>query len=232
MPKFDWFYDEVRQVGTDFTDAEQVKRYDSNMGDRSSEILKLIDVLKLGSSQTVLEIGTGTGSIATGLAAACEHVYAIDVSQVMLDYAAAKAHRHNVQNITFARGGFLSYRHSGKPITRIISHFALHHLPDFWKSVAIQRMYDQLEKGGMLYIQDVVFSFPVRSFETSIDSWIESIIRGGSSFDEAELCAHIRDEYSTYGWILEGLLRSSGFHLASAEYNGDTYATYVCKKRD
>ncbi|QYR22382.1 class I SAM-dependent methyltransferase [Paenibacillus sp. sptzw28] len=232
MPMFDWFYDEVRQVGTDFTDAEQVKRYDSNMGDRSGEIQKLIDVLKLDSSQTVLEIGTGTGSIATGLAAVCEHVYAIDVSKAMLDYAAAKARRHEVGNITFAEGGFLSYRHSGKPITRIISHFALHHLPDFWKSVAIQRMYDQLENGGILYIHDVVFSFPVHSFETSIDTWIESIARSGSSFDAAELCAHIRDEFSTYGWILEGMLRSSGFHLASAEYNGNTYATYLCMKRE
>ncbi|MBB3128660.1 ubiquinone/menaquinone biosynthesis C-methylase UbiE [Paenibacillus rhizosphaerae] len=232
MSKFDWFYDEVRQVGTDFTNMEQVKKYDSNMSDRSGEVKKLISVLKLDGSQTVLEIGTGTGSIAVGLASACKHFYAIDVSKTMLEYASEKARLHEVDNITFNHGGFLTYQHIKEPIHRIISHFALHHLPDFWKSIAIQRMYDQLEVGGVLYLQDVVYSFPVRNYEESIDSWIEDMTRNGSSFQEAEWCAHVRDEYSTFGWILEGMLRNSGFLLMSAEYSGNTYATYMCKKEN
>ncbi|WP_199613555.1 class I SAM-dependent methyltransferase [Paenibacillus alkalitolerans] len=229
MPEFDWFYDEVRQVGTDFTDYDQVMQYDSNMGDRSAEIQKLIHIMKLDNTQTVLEIGTGTGSIAVGVAPSCKQVYAIDVSKPMLDYAAKKARDHKVDNIIFHQAGFLSYRHLGYPVTRIFSHYALHHLPDFWKSIALLKMYDQLEAGGMLYIQDVVFSFPVRNYKASIDFWIENL-RAGSTFDEAELCTHIRDEYSTFGWILEGMLRDVGFHIVKAEYSGYMYATYLCEK--
>jgi hypothetical protein len=63
---------------------------------------------------------------------------------------------------------------------------------------------------------------PVRNDETSINSWIEMMTRSGSSFHQADFCAHVRDEYSTFGWILEGMLKNTGFHLTSVEYSGDT----------
>jgi hypothetical protein len=42
---------------------------------------------------------------------------------------------------------------------------------------------------------------------------------------EAE--AHIRDEYSTYDWVMEGLLNRAGFCIDKAEYADGYGATYV-----
>ena len=41
---------------------------------------------------------------------------------------------------------------------------------------------------------------------------------------------HIREEYSTYGWIMEGLLARAGFRIdAKTEHEG-VYARYTCTK--
>ncbi|MET3849116.1 hypothetical protein ABIE48_003049 [Paenibacillus sp. OAE614] len=44
----------------------------------------------------------------------------------------------------------------------------------------------------------------------------------GRKIHQADFYAHVRDEYSTFGWILEGMLKNTGFPLASVEYSGDT----------
>ncbi len=40
----------------------------------------------------------------------------------------------------------------------------------------------------------------------------------------------IRDEYSTLGWIMEGLLQRAAFEIDSAEYYEGFMAVYVCTK--
>ena len=42
----------------------------------------------------------------------------------------------------------------------------------------------------------------------------------------------MRDEYSTYSWLLEPMLERAGFEIADAEYGPlGAYAAYVCVKR-
>jgi len=43
---------------------------------------------------------------------------------------------------------------------------------------------------------------------------------------------HLRQEYSTFSWILESMLEHSGFEIERAEYStGRVFAAYICVKR-
>jgi hypothetical protein len=41
---------------------------------------------------------------------------------------------------------------------------------------------------------------------------------------------HVRDEHSTYAWLLEPLLAHAGFEILERDVGGRIYATYVCRR--
>ena len=228
-----WQYDEMQQVGTDYTDDTQVQAYDLRMQklrDVKKETENIIKTIKLGKNQKILEFGTGTGSFAMETAKHCAKVFAVDISPQMLEFARQKAKIEGIDNIEFHNAGFLTYVHRGEPLDAIVSQLALHHLPDFWKMIALKRIYQLLKNGGTFYLSDVVFSFPIEDYNYKIDNWIDTIKeKVGINFaEEAEM--HIKEEYSTFDWIMEGLLKRAGFHIDKAEYSEDFMAVYVCIK--
>jgi hypothetical protein len=40
--------------------------------------------------------------------------------------------------------------------------------------------------------------------------------------------AHVKNEYSTLDWIMDGLIRRAGFRVARSEYRGGFLAAYSC----
>ena len=55
----------------------------------------------------------------------------------------------------------------------------------------------------------------------------ESVEAGWS---RAELEEHVRDEHSTFAWVLEPIMQRSGFAIARAEYSEDRmFAKYVLR---
>jgi hypothetical protein len=40
----------------------------------------------------------------------------------------------------------------------------------------------------------------------------------------------VREEFSTFTWLLEPMLERAGFEIASAEYAAGVYANYLCVK--
>jgi SAM-dependent methyltransferase len=150
----------------------------------------------------------------------------------MLDYA-----RHQVvqaqlgDRVEFRHGGFLTYEHQGELADFIVSQFAFHHLPDFWKVIALDRIFSQLKPGGRFILRDVVFSFPSIAYAARIESWIDSVCSetcNGWSRSDFEM--HVRDEHSTFAWILEGMLRQAGFCIDRAEYPTPTKGFYLCSR--
>ena len=73
----------------------------------------------------------------------------------MIDYAKAKANTAGISNIVFLTLGS-HYEHLDEPAAAIATTFALHHLPDRWKGIALARMRSMLKPGGQLYIHDVI----------------------------------------------------------------------------
>lgn len=227
-----WFYNELQQIGVDFEDTAQVEVFDRNQKSSTVEVERsLIERLGISKGHIVIDLGAGTGTFAIQAALAGADVYAVDVSPVMLDYARQKAGKANVINIEFNHSGFLTYEHKAELADFIVTKFALHHLPDFWKMLAFLRMASMLKDEGILYLRDVIFSFHPAEYQSHIEAWIEKVAKPpGEGFTRLDFETHIREENSTFGWVIEGMLKRAGFEIVEADYLAPEYAQYVCKK--
>lgn len=233
MKRFFWQYDEMKQVGADYSTLSEVEFYDEQMAklrDIKQETENIINLLNIGPGDTVVEFGTGTGELANALAQHCKKVIAIDVSANMLEYAKQKSKKKGIHNIDFNLGGFLTYQHSGELADFVITQLALHHLPDFWKMIALKRLFNILKEGGILYIRDTVYSFNIDNHQHFFDHWIsETLISAGEKLAH-DVETAVREEFSTCDWIMEGLLEHAGFKINKVEYNQGFLAQYICRK--
>lgn len=225
-----WYYDEFKQIGTDYEFIDEVRKYDERMQelrDIPGETADVIGRLDIDSESMLVEFGCGTGELSIAAAATCKNVHAVDISQVMIDYAAEKAKNRGVNTIEFHHAGFLSYEHTDNPVDVVVTQLALHHLPDFWKVIALGRIYDMLKPGGCFFLRDVVFSFNMKDYRMELDRWLETIKESCSNVNCQN---HIRDEYSTTSWLMEDMLKHTGFEIINAEYTDGVFATYLCRK--
>jgi hypothetical protein len=128
------------------------------------------------------------------------------------------------------QAGFLSYAHDGEPVEAVYSRNALHHLPDLWNVIAIRRMAGLLVTGGILRLRDLVFPFPAAGAGAGIERWIDATAtdRPAIGWTRAELETHVRDEHSTFTWLLEPMLMQAGFEIVEAAYAPiGAYADYT-----
>jgi putative AdoMet-dependent methyltransferase len=233
MGSFSWQYDETQQVGVDYTKISEVEVYDKRMSklrDIRQETDNIIKLLNIGLKDTIIEFGAATGEFACAAAQHCKRVIAVDVSANMLEYAKKKSKEKGIGNIDFFHGGFLTYRHSGELADMVITQLALHHLPDFWKQVALKRIFKMLKEGGTLYIKDTVYSFDTDNYRQFFEKWIsETRISAGEEL-AWDVETAIRNEFSTCDWIMEGLIKHAGFTICSMQYERGFLAQYICRK--
>lgn len=139
---------------------EKADRYDRE----SDELLRkaqelVVRLVEPHAEDVILDIGCGTGTIATMLAPRVKRVIGIDISEKMLDHALTKTERFN--NVSLGLGSFQSPEESfdlaREGITKIVSNYALHCLDAQEKRVAIERMADLLPAGGTVVLGDVMF---------------------------------------------------------------------------
>lgn len=226
-----WRYNEFRQVGRDYGDRRQVESYDSRHSlfrDIDGECRAILDSLDLPGQAILIELGTGTGTFALYASHLCARVYAVDVSQSMLDFAAQKAVKAGAANITFCHAGFLTYEHQGEAADAIVTSLAFHHLPDFWKGMALARMNGMLKQGGRLFISDVVFE--QTGALGNISRWIKYFSSSFGAELAESIVDHVREEYSTFDWIMEGLLERAGFRVLFSQIDEGVMARYLCAK--
>ncbi len=227
-----WLLEETAFAGRENLDAGHVARYDQKMDAEGEEEVALVKSLGLNSRSTVVDLGAGTGQFAIGVAGSCQRVVAVDVSPVMLRTLEVNAAAAGAGNIEIVQAGFLTYDHVGAPADFVYSRYALHHLPDFWKAVALARIHQMLRPAGMLRLWDVVYDFAPDEAEDRVEAWCAT---GGSegtrAWTRAELEEHVRDENSTFTWVLEPMIRRSGFEILKATYSDDgIFARYVLQR--
>ena len=68
-------------------------------------------------------------------------VTAVDVSPAMVATLRQRAAAEGLTNLVAVQAGFLTYEHAGPPVDGVFTRNALHHLPDFWKAVALDAGY-------------------------------------------------------------------------------------------
>jgi putative AdoMet-dependent methyltransferase len=227
----EWYYDEYLQTGTDFSDIKKVEAYDKKMTkfrDYHKEAELILNILGVTPDQVLLDIGTGTGHFAMAAAKKCRKVYAIDVSKAMLEYAKLKAKEENVSNIEWRHSGFLNFNFPGIQFDNIVSSAALHHLPDFWKFAAINNIYRALKDKGKFYLGDVIFSGSMDEISTKVEAWIDNMKNVDADLHQ-EAIMHVKKEYSTFSWVIEGIFDRVGFKYQKL-FDANNFMAYLCIK--
>lgn len=230
-----WRLNETLTAGRENLDENHVRRYDSKEDAHVVEELALLASLGVvGPDSCVVDFGAGTGQFTMAAAAQYRRVVAVDVSPVMLARVRAKISEAQVGNVEIVQAGFLSYAHRDGAADAVYSRLALHHLPDFWKAMAVARIADMLQPGGVFRLSDVVYSFNAQEADARIQSWISSATATDveSGWTQAELAEHVREEHSTFSWLLEPMIERAGFDISEATYSSDQmFAAYVCTKK-
>ncbi len=229
----DWMYNEFNQVGVDYSENETVNEYDSEMEsfrDYEQEVEAFLEKLNISDpgKLTVIDIGCGTGAFSIHAAKHFKQIHAVDVSKEMINAASAKAEAKNIKNIEFHNSGFLQFQ--PKMEADIINtKWAFHHLPDYWKQVGLLNMNKMLKLDGIMFMSDVVFKFDP-DYEANTDTLIRQLSKDFSEDFINEVKIHIRDEYSTFDWVLQGLIERAGFSIEQMNTDDVLESEYVCRK--
>jgi ubiquinone/menaquinone biosynthesis C-methylase UbiE len=229
----EWLFDESVQTGVDYTDKELVAEYDKqheSFRNYAEEARKIASILGLSQYSSILDIGCGTGGLTIHLAGICRHVYAVDVSAAMISVLDEKIKKQGLINVSIVHSGFLTYQHKGESLDGIVANINLHHLPDFWKQIALCRFFDLLKSGGRLFLADVVFGFEPRDYKKAINNWLADLRDIAGNQMAEETVVHVRDEFSTFEWILSGMIERAGFKIDKDIEINPNIRAYVCSK--
>lgn len=228
-----WMLDELASAGRENLDPDHVARYDAKMDSGAADELAVLRRAGLTQDAVVVDLGAGTGQLTLAAAAACRRVVAVDVSPVMLAALRARVREAGTRNVEVVHAGFLTYVHEGDPADVVYSRYALHHLPDLWKALALVRMHRMLAPGGLLRLSDVVWGFDARDAPARIEAWCATAgAQVEGEWSRAELEEHVRDEHSTFTWLLEPMIERAGFTIEEAAYSPDGIdAQYLARAR-
>jgi hypothetical protein len=79
-----------------------------------------------------------------------------------------------------------------------------------------------------------VYGFEPQEIEDRVEAWCASAMgsaEAGSGWDRWELEEHVRDESSTFTWLLEPMFERSHFAIQDAVYSEDGFsARYVLER--
>ncbi|WCO66570.1 class I SAM-dependent methyltransferase [Iamia majanohamensis] len=219
-----WVLDEMAHAGRENLDPDHVTRYDLKEDAGAEAEVALLRAHGLAPDATLVDMGAGTGQVALAAAPTCGRVVAVDVSPVMLARLRAQVEAAGRHNVEVVHAGFLTYDHQGPPADVVYSRWALHHLPDMWKVVALRRMRGLLRPGGLLRLSDVAFAFDPSEVEERIEAWCAAYPDRSASGDDwvrTDVEEHVRDEHSTFTWLLEPMVERCGFRIEDASHSDD-----------
>lgn len=220
----DWLLNEMDSAGRENLDAGHVTKYDKKEDAEAVDELNVLKKLGLNQQSLIVDMGAGTGQFTLAAASECDRVVAVDISPVMLDVLQAKVDDSDLSNVDIAQSGFLTYQHQGRSADFVYSRYALHHLPDFWKAVALQRIRGMLQPGGVFRLWDVVYHFEPTEAEYRLENWCATIGNDkGDKWSRADIEDHIREEHSTFTWLLEPMIERCNFTIEDVEYSPDGF---------
>lgn len=226
-----WLIDERALAGPEHFSPEFVAAYDRKQGFDPREDLAVLRAHGIGATSTLVDLGAGTGKLALAAAREVGRVVAVDVSPAMLAYLRDRATSDGLANLELVPAGFLTYRHVGAPADAVYTRNALHHLPDFWKAIALDRIARILRPRGILRLHDLIFDFAPADADGVFERWLAGAVDDPTrGYTREEYAEHIRVEHSTFRWLLEPMLTAAGFEILTADYRQSVYGAYTCVK--
>ena len=123
------------------------------------------------------DLGAGEGLLSELLARRCKRVIAVDNSEKIVAFGAAKAKKNNLKNLEFRLGDLQEPPIEPESVDLAILSQALHHAEDPAKALA--SAYKMLKMGGQIMILDLARHNFQRAHELYGDRWL--------GFTESEL---------------------------------------------
>ncbi len=104
-----------------------------------------------------VDLGCGSGQVTLALARRCKRVLGVDVSDKMIALLLDNAEQQGVSNVEGRAVPIERLGLAGNSVDVVVSNYALHHLRDADKQVAINAASNWLRPGGRLVIGDMMF---------------------------------------------------------------------------
>ncbi len=221
-----WWLDELAHAGPEHLDSGDVAAYDEKSPTDWDQDLAALSSSGVGPTSVVVDLGAGTGSFALAIAPHVARVVAADASAAMV----ALMRQRGIEAV---QAGFLTYEHEGEPPHAVFTRNALHHLPDFWKVIALERIAGLRVSGGILRMHDIIYSFEPPTAAAAIERCFAGAPDDpAQGWTAAQLAEHMREEHSTFTWLLEPMLEHAGFDITDRWLSPtQTYAAYTCIRR-
>jgi ubiquinone/menaquinone biosynthesis C-methylase UbiE len=225
-------FDEAKHAGPEHLDPAYVAKYDSKARTDPTEDVKRLKDFGLGVDSVVLDFGAGTGTFAAAIAPLCKKVIAVDVSPAMISAMRAKIEKVGWTNVEIVESGFLNFEAPSRSIDFVYSRNALHSLPNDQKMQALKKVADLLKPLGILYLKDLVYSFP-KEAESYLKAWLEAApAHPEDGWTREELETHIKTEFSSYSDELEEIIDQAGFEIRDANHRDNKiFSAYICRKK-
>jgi len=127
-------------------------------------------LLRILPPLTVADLGSGEGLLSELLARRCKKVIAVDNSEKIVAFGAAKAKKNNLKNLEFRLGDLQAPPIERESVDLVILSQALHHAVDPAKAIA--RAFGILRPGGQIMILDLAKHNFTKANEFYGDHWL------------------------------------------------------------
>jgi len=117
-------------------------------------ITALAERAEVGGHSTVVDVGTGTGFIAAGLASLVGRVIGVDSSPAMLRVAADNVAALGISSAVLVEGGLDALPLADGSVDAAVANMVLHHAPD--PTAMLTEMARVVRPGGIVAIADEV----------------------------------------------------------------------------
>lgn len=225
-----WMFAEFDPVGVDLDSTQSVQAYDHNQGTEAAKDDALLDRLSVSAGSVFVDLGTGTGSLPIRAALRGAQAHAVDVSENMLTFASHQAESNGV-SLHQHHAGFLTYEHEGDLADVVTTRSALHQLPDTWKQVALNKIASMLKPGGLFYLWDAIWSFDATEATEQLPAWITAMAKpAGEGFTKEMFETHVREEFSTFAWVLQGMIERTGLTIVEANFPSPWYGEFIAQR--
>ncbi|UOQ92357.1 methyltransferase domain-containing protein [Halobacillus shinanisalinarum] len=190
--------------------------YRFNVHEHYHEALaKVNEIIEAVPGEWGVDIGTGTGNLAARFLEKGSNMIGIDQSEEMLKVCSKKHPKMDLRH-----GHFLSLPVMDNKVDFVVSSYALHHIPDQEKELALGEMDRVLAENGRIALADLMF----KNAEEK-----DRVLAQFEQEGNREAVEAIHDEYYADRSKLINWFRKRGYHVESIQFNSILYILYAEK---
>ena len=140
--------------------GKRARSWDHGAGNNPG-LVKVVDQViasaSLNEDSVVMDLGCGSGQLSLRIAPYVKKVIAVDISQNMINLLVKNAEANKITNIETMVAPIEHLVLPAASFDVIVTNYALHHLKDKDKALAVEKSFFWLADGGQIVIGDMMF---------------------------------------------------------------------------